>query len=120
MMRVDTSSVVRQKSLTVWKNVVTNTPKTVREILPVLMADIVESLGSGNVDKREVAGRTLGDLAEKLADVVMPQIVPIIQERLQSDDPDKRQGVVLAVTEIVNAVPKHYITTHAELLFSTD
>lgn len=91
MMRVDVSSVVRQKSITVWKNIVANTPKTLREILPVLMSDIVESLGSRNIDKREVAGRTLGDLTEKLADVVMPQIVPIIEERLQSEDPDKRQ-----------------------------
>lgn len=63
MIRSDVSSVVRQKALLVWKAVVNNTPKTLRDILPALMAALIDSLGSANVDKRQVASRTLGKQA---------------------------------------------------------
>lgn len=60
MIRSDVSSVVRQKALLVWKTVVTNTPRTLKEILPSLMLTLIDSLGSSNVEKRQVAGKTLG------------------------------------------------------------
>jgi hypothetical protein len=64
LIRSDVSSVVRQKALLVWKDVVSNTPKTLKELLPTLMVTIINCLGSSNLDKRQVASRTLGDLGK--------------------------------------------------------
>ena len=71
LLRSDTSSGVRQCALQVWKTMVPNTPRTVREILPVVVAQVVEALASGNLDKRTVAGRALGDVVKKLGESVL-------------------------------------------------
>lgn len=64
MGRSDTQLVVRQASLHVWKIVVSNTPRTLREILPTLFSLLLGFLASTCPDKRtvrasQVRGRTL-------------------------------------------------------------
>lgn len=49
---------VRQASLHVWKVIVSNTPKTVRDILPTLFELLLGCLASTNYDKREVLSVT--------------------------------------------------------------
>ena len=44
MARSDVGYTVRAAALHVWKTVVTNTPRTLAEILPALMANIIASL----------------------------------------------------------------------------
>lgn len=46
--------------------VVTNTPKTLREILPTLFGLLLGCLAATNYDKRQVAARALGDLVRKV------------------------------------------------------
>lgn len=63
MGRSDTQLVVRQASLHVWKIVVSNTPRTLREILPTLFSLLLGFLASTCPDKRtvlasQVRGRT--------------------------------------------------------------
>lgn len=65
---------VRQAALHVWKVVVTNTARTLREILPVLISLILGCLASKSYDKRKVAARTLGDLVRKLGERVLPEV----------------------------------------------
>jgi len=65
---------VRQAALHVWKVVVTNTARTLREILPVLISLILGCLASESYDKRKVAARTLGDLVRKLGERVLPEV----------------------------------------------
>ena len=57
MGRSDTQLVVRQASLHVWKIVVSNTPRTLREILPTLFKLLLGFLASTCPDKRTVRGR---------------------------------------------------------------
>ena len=66
-------------------------PKTLREILPTLFNLLLGCLASANYDKRQVAARTLGDLVRKLGERVLPEIIPILEKGLDSDDKDKRQ-----------------------------
>lgn len=54
MGRSDTQLVVRQASLHVWKIVVSNTPRTLREILPTLFTLLLGFLASTWADKRTV------------------------------------------------------------------
>ena len=91
MGRSDVALMVRQSALHVWKVIVTNTPKTLREILPTLFNLLLGCLASANYDKRQVAARTLGDLVRKLGERVLPEIIPILEKGLDSDDKDKRQ-----------------------------
>lgn len=55
MGRSDTQLVVRQASLHVWKIVVSNTPRTLREILPTLFSLLLGFLASTCADKRTVS-----------------------------------------------------------------
>ena len=46
MARSDVGYTVRSAAVHVWKTVVTNTPRTLSEVLPALMAQIIDSLAS--------------------------------------------------------------------------
>lgn len=46
--------VVYQAALHVWKTIVANTPKTLREIMPVLMNTLIASLASSSSERRQV------------------------------------------------------------------
>lgn len=54
MLRLDLAMQVRQNALHIWKLVVSNTPRTLREILPALFELLLGNLSSPSVDKREV------------------------------------------------------------------
>ena len=101
MGRSDVALMVRQISLHVWKVVVTNTPRTLREILPHLLALVLGSLTSELHDHRQVAARTLGDMVRKLGQRVLPEVVPLLEERLQSESQQERQGVCIGLSEII-------------------
>lgn len=107
LIRSDMSAVVRQSALQVWKTVVPNTPKALREILPLLIGQIISALASGHPDKRTVAGRALGDIVKKLGDQVLPEVVPFLREGLESGNENMRQGVCLGLAEIMEcATPR--------------
>lgn len=107
MIRSDTSAVVRQSSLQVWKSVVANTPKTLRQILPTLMSVIVSALAGDNVEKQTMAGRTLGEIVRKLGENVLPEMVPILRDGLTPDNsPGQRQGACIGLAEVIECCTK--------------
>lgn len=69
IVRADSSGLVRQSAVAVWKAVVANTPRTLKQILPILMNILLSSLASDSQEKRGVAARTLGDLVRRLGEV---------------------------------------------------
>ncbi|KAI2804204.1 eIF-2-alpha kinase activator GCN1 [Blomia tropicalis] len=119
MGRSDVSLQVRQASLHVWKVVVTNTPRTLKEILPVLFSLLLGGLASNSSDRQQVAARTLGDLVRKLGERILPEIIPILEEGLQSDRPDQRQGVCIGLSEIIASTSKEMIQAFADSLIPT-
>ncbi|XP_040898957.1 eIF-2-alpha kinase activator GCN1 [Toxotes jaculatrix] len=119
MGRSDTQLVVRQASLHVWKIVVSNTPRTLREILPTLFSLLLGFLASTCPDKRTIAARTLGDLVRKLGEKILPEIIPILEEGLRSDKSDERQGVCIGLSEIMKSTSKDAVLVFSESLVPT-
>lgn len=119
MGRSDVSLMVRQAALHVWKIVVTNTPRTLREILPTLFSLLLGCLASTSYDKRQVAARTLGDLVRKLGERVLPEIIPILERGLNSDQADQRQGVCIGLSEIMASTSKDMVLTFVNSLVPT-
>ncbi|XP_053135159.1 eIF-2-alpha kinase activator GCN1 [Hemicordylus capensis] len=119
MGRSDTQLVVRQASLHVWKIVVSNTPRTLREILPTLFGLLLGFLASTCADKRTIAARTLGDLVRKLGEKILPEIIPILEEGLRSEKSDKRQGVCIGLSEIMKSTSRDAVLCFSESLVPT-
>jgi HEAT repeat protein len=120
MSRSDVSLMVRQAALHVWKVVVTNTPRTLREILPTLFSLLLGCLGSKvSDDKRQVAARTLGDLVRKLGERVLPEIIPILEKGLDSECDKQRQGVCIGLSEIMASTSRDMVLTFVDSLVAT-
>lgn len=119
MGRSDVSLMVRQAALHVWKVVVTNTPRTLREILPTLFSLLLGCLASRSYDKRQVAARTLGDLVRKLGERVLPEIIPILEKGLDSDQADQRQGVCIGLSEIMGSTSRDMVLSFVNSLVPT-
>ncbi|KAJ4845080.1 hypothetical protein Tsubulata_039395 [Turnera subulata] len=106
MVRTDVSLSVRQAALHVWKTIVANTPKTLKEIMPVLMNTLISSLASPSSERRQVAGRALGELVRKLGERVLPLIIPILSQGLKNPDTSRRQGVCIGLSEVMGSAGK--------------
>ncbi|KAJ1557917.1 translational activator of GCN4, partial [Nowakowskiella sp. JEL0078] len=109
VVRADSSAVVRQGSVVVWKTIISNTPRTLREILKPMMTIVIANLASPSYERRGIAARTLGDLVKKLGENVLDKIVPIFERGLDSEDPAMRQGVCIGMTEIMATAGKQQI-----------
>ncbi|KAK7332811.1 hypothetical protein VNO80_29566 [Phaseolus coccineus] len=119
MVRADVSLSVRQAALHVWKTIVANTPKTLREIMPVLMDTLITSLASPSSERRQVAGRSLGELVRKLGERVLPLIIPILSQGLSDPDCSRRQGVCVGLSEVMGSAGKSQLLTFMNELIPT-
>ncbi|XP_071479229.1 stalled ribosome sensor GCN1-like [Diadema antillarum] len=119
MGRSDTALMVRQAALHVWKVVVVNTPRTLKDILSTLFTLLLGCLASTSYDKRQVAARTLGDLVRKLGDRVLPEMIPVLEKGLDSTESDQRQGVCIGLSEIISSTSKEQVLTYCGSLVLT-
>lgn len=129
MGRSDIALTVRHSALHVWKTIISNTPRTLREILQTLFTLLLGCLASANFDKRQVyqtsrdylflltrifvfqiAAKTLADLVRKLGERVLPEIIPILEKGLDSPLSDQRQGVCIGLSEIMTACSRDYVS----------
>lgn len=117
--RSDVALLVRQAALHVWKVVVTNTARTLREILPTLISLLLGCLASESSDKRKVAARTLGDLVRKLGERVLPELIPMLEGGLVSPDTQKRQGVCIGLSEIIQQTSRDNVLLYVDSLLPT-
>lgn len=119
MCRSDISHEVKHAALHIWKMLISNTPKTLREILPSMFAILLGCLASTNEEKQQMAARTLGDLVKKLGERVFPEIIAILDNGLKSSDCDQRKGVCIGLSEIINSTSKDMVPTSVPLLIPT-
>ena len=116
IVRSDGNAIVRQASMHVWKCIISNTPRTLREILPVIMDLIIDSVTSDNYEKQQSAARTLGDLVRKLGESLLDEIVPIFERGLDSDDAYTRQGVCIGMSEVMASGGKNLVEDFVDVV----
>lgn len=118
IVRGDSNASVRLASIHVWKGLVQNTPRTLKEILPAMIEIIVKCLGSPAAEKRDVAAVTLGDLVNKLGEFILSEIVPNLKMQLNSSDDHVRQGVCIGLIQIVQSTSKQHVEDHRDDLIA--
>mmetsp|Transcript_42469 Transcript_42469/g.165787 ORF Transcript_42469/g.165787 Transcript_42469/m.165787 type:complete len:2619 (-) Transcript_42469:553-8409(-) len=116
MARNDVSSRVRLTAIQVWKMVIFNTPRVLREILPVATKMIISALSSPDEEQTTTAARALGDLGQKLGDRVFPQVLPLLREGLRSENDRMRLGACEGLSELIQTATKLQLIEHASEL----
>ncbi|GAA5985182.1 hypothetical protein JCM5350_004261 [Sporobolomyces pararoseus] len=112
IVRQDAVGIVRHAAVGVWKALVSNTPRTAREILPVLMQTLVRILASPGLDQRETAARCLADTCRRLGEAVLGEVIANLQRAMDSPDRRQREGVCLALTELMANSSKSSLEAH--------
>ena len=101
-LRSDPVMAVRNAAVHIWKTVVANTPRTLRMIpaAPCLMRRLIAGLSASAEDRRQTAGKCLGELVRKLGERVLPEIFPILRDASAvAQRARPRQGVCLGLAE---------------------
>lgn len=119
MLRSDVAPTVCHASYQVWKSVVQSQLRTLRTILPVLMDTLMSCLSCGNAEKQHVAGQAMGELVSKMGDRALPDVIPILEKCLMSDNDQQRAGVCLGLAEVIVNCTKNQIFNFLDQLVST-
>lgn len=114
LMRSDVIGAVRQMSWRVWKGVVSNTPRMLGHVLHTLVDKIIKDLSSENEERQTAAQAAVGDLVSKMGDTVLQQIIPILKDNLNDEDPAYREGVVYGLGEVMKAAKKNHIGAYMQ------
>lgn len=101
LVRQDAVAAVRMASIHIWKALVSNTPRTVREILPTLINLAIDLLSMPSGDQKDTAARTLGELCRKFGERILGDILPILERGSRSSNERIREGVCLAMSELI-------------------
>ncbi|KAK8117583.1 eIF-2-alpha kinase activator GCN1 [Apiospora kogelbergensis] len=116
--RCDTAGSVRAAAIAVWKALVA-TPRTLKELTPTLTQIIIRRLGSSNMEHKVIASNALGELIRKAGDSVLSSLLPTLEEGLQtSTDSDAKQGICLALKELIASASEDALEDHEKTLIS--
>ncbi|KAI9299159.1 ARM repeat-containing protein [Neoconidiobolus thromboides FSU 785] len=106
IIRFDVSPKVRQVASAIWHMIVVNTPRTLKEILPIFLEQVLTYIISPHFDLEHMSKASLSDLVRKLGDNGLKEIMPIINQRFESTEFEVRQSACLALSEIINVLGK--------------
>ena len=116
--RCDTSGLVRTAAIAVWKALVA-TPRTLREIVPTLTQMIITRLGSTNAEQKHIAANALGEVIRKSGEAIFTSLLPTLEQGLEtSTDADNRQGICIALREVVTAATPDSIEDNEKKIIS--
>lgn len=116
--RCDTAGAVRTAAISVWKALV-HSPRTLKELVPTLTQLIIRRLGSSNMEHKVIASNALGELIRKAGDGVLATLLPTLEEGLQTThDVDARQGICLALKELISSASPESLEDHEKTLIS--
>jgi len=116
--RCDTAGAVRSAAISVWKALV-STPRTLKELVPTLTQLIIRRLGSSNMEHKVIASNALGELIRRAGDGVLSSLLPTLEEGLQtSTDRDAKQGICLALKELISSASSEALEDHEKTLIS--
>ncbi|KAI6201623.1 TOG domain-containing protein [Aphelenchoides besseyi] len=101
MARFDAGVQVRQAASHVWKLVVSNTPRTVKDSLPALFDLIVYCVSTSTEDRRTMAVECLGEVIRKLGERIMESLMPEVQAALEDERLEHRRGAMEALSVII-------------------
>lgn len=101
--RSDVTGIVRNAAVDIWKALVANTPRTVKEVLPTLTQIIVRRLASSDEVHRAIAAQTLGETVRRVGANALSQLLPTLKESFIYGDNDARQGVCIALLELIKS-----------------
>lgn len=113
--RCDTSGLVRTAAINVWKALVA-TPRTLRELIPTLTQLLIRRLASSNMEQKVIAGNALGELIRKAGDGVLATLLPTLEEGLLSPDTDAKQGICIALRELIASASPEVLEEHEKTL----
>lgn len=116
--RCDTAGAVRSAAVSVWKALV-HSPRTLKELVPTLTQLLIRRLGSSNMEHKLIASNALGELIRKAGDGVLASLLPTLEEGLQtSTDTDAKQGICLALKELITSATPEALEDHEKTLIS--
>lgn len=113
--RSDVASVVRQASVDIWKALVANTPRTVKEILPALTSIVIRKLASLDESQRTIAAQTLGEMVRRVGANALQQLLPTLEESMFSSDNDSKQGICIALTELIKSTQSDLLVEYQDV-----
>lgn len=116
--RCDTSGLVRTAAIAIWKALV-STPRTLRELVPTLTQLLIRRLASSNMEQKVIASNALGELIRKAGENVFSTLLPTLEEGLRtSTDTDARQGICIALRELITSASPDSLEEHDKTLIS--
>ncbi|TRM56848.1 armadillo-type protein [Schizophyllum amplum] len=101
IVRQDSVLVVRTSSIQIWKALVHNTPRTVRELLPELLSQLIVLISSAEFEQQEVASRTVSETCRKFGERIVGEMLALLRVKVQSTDARTREGVNLVLSEMM-------------------
>ena len=99
--RLDVTSVVRAAAIDIWKALVANTPKTVKEIIPTLTQTLVRGLAAADDVHKTIAAAALGDVVRRVGANALAQLLPALEELGVASDNDSKVGTCTALAELI-------------------
>ena len=115
--RCDTSGLVRSAAIAVWKALVAS-PRTLREITHVLTQLIIRRLANSNMEQKVIAGNALGELIRKAGEGILANLLPTLQEGLESTDMDLKQGTCMALRELISSASPEALEDYEKTLIA--